>query len=214
MFGDSRFYLSKFCGRIALFGINFSRGMGKSFPGNIFLRVGSFDALKKLAKNTKFGNILITGTNGKTTITKIVVKLFENDFKLSYNYESNTVSAIATGLLRNNADIGIFEYGIRDVEHGIPDVICETIEPMGVVYNNVSREHTQVVGVKNSFKNYLHAKALLSEGMKKGIIVANADNIYTSYIAQNKENQVNVNYYGFDCNQNTDFPDCMSVSIC
>ena len=35
------------------------------------------------------------------------------------------------------------------------------MDPVGVVYTNVSREHSQVAGVKNPFQEYLKAPVLL-----------------------------------------------------
>ncbi|MDR3291406.1 MAG: UDP-N-acetylmuramyl peptide synthase, partial [Methanobrevibacter sp.] len=108
-----KYLIAKIAGKLSLYGVKLGKGMGKSFPGFIFLKIASFNGLKLLAKNPKYGSIIITGTNGKTTSTKILIKLMENEYKIAANYESNTINAIATGLLNDNVDFGIFEYGIR-----------------------------------------------------------------------------------------------------
>jgi hypothetical protein len=61
-------------------------------------------------------------------------------------------------LLSDNIDLGVFEYGIRDLKHAIPDEVCNLVQPVGVVYTNVSREHSIVAGVLNPFDNYLKGK--------------------------------------------------------
>jgi UDP-N-acetylmuramyl tripeptide synthase len=124
----------------------------------------------------------------------------ENEYKIAANYESNTINAIATGLLNDNVDFGIFEYGIRDTAHGIPDKVQKYVDPIGVVYTNISREHTQVGGVKNKFENYFNAKSLLSKNMRKGIIVSNGDNPYTTFITKNKEKEAEKNGYELKVN--------------
>jgi UDP-N-acetylmuramyl tripeptide synthase len=201
--GTLRFEFSKLCGKTVLHLMRFGKGLGKSFPGKLFLQIGSFDALKELAKTPQNGNILITGTNGKTTTTKIIIKLLENEYKLSSSFESNTINAIATGLLKGNSDLGVFEYGIRNIAYGIPDLVCKYVNPVCVVYTNVTREHTQVLGVKNSFKDYLFAKSLLSKCMNHGVIIANSDDVYTSFIGEEKKNDVHINYFGFDLKEDS-----------
>ena len=172
---------------------------GKSYPGYLFLRYAGLDSLGNLAKEQiKDGSILITGTNGKTTTTTMIIDLMSNDVNISKSVDNNTIYALTTALLAKKSDIGIFEYGIRDLKHGIPDVVEKNIKPKVVVYTNVSREHTQVLGVKNSFEDYVKAKTLLSKNMKDGIVVANADDPIICNIGQEKQNDGHVVYYGFN----------------
>lgn len=178
--------------------MRFSSGMGKSFPGHLFLRIGKLDCVSYLAGKLNIGSIIITGTNGKTTTTKITSLLLSKDTSITFNYESNTLNAITTGLLDNKVDLGVFEYGIRDAKHGIPDTVCRIVDPIGVVYTNISREHSQVSGQKNPFKEYFKAKQLLSAPMSRGVIICNADDPRTTYIGKNKENDVKINYYGLE----------------
>ena len=70
------------------------------------------------------------------------------------------------------------------------------INPVGIVYTTISKEHTQVAAVKNPFNEYIEAKSLLSQGMTRGVIISNADDPITTNIALNKQNDVCVNFYG------------------
>jgi len=199
--GKIRCQTAKVSGKLAKRMVKLGKGMGKSFPGYLFLKIGSYDCLKELAKTPRVGSIIITGTNGKTTTTKLISLLLENDAPISYNYDSNTLNAITTGLLSDNIDFGVFEYGIRDIEHAFPDEVCKLVAPIGVVYTNVSREHSLVAGVSNPFDKYLLAKELLCTPMKTGIVVCNADDPRTASIGTKKEADLKVNYYGFDLKQ-------------
>jgi lipid II isoglutaminyl synthase (glutamine-hydrolysing) len=190
--------IAQFMGKLSRYLIKLGSGMGKSFPGYIYLSIGKLECVKHLALNMKIGSVIITGTNGKTTTTKITALLLGKDTKITYNYESNTINAIITGLLAGKANLGVFEYGIRDIKHAIPDTVCRIVDPVGVVYTNVSREHSQVSGIKNPFEQYLKAKQLLSTPMKRGIVISNADDPRTTYISREKEEDVQVNYYGLD----------------
>lgn len=178
---------------------------GQSFPGLVYLNIAGKEALGDLAsKQIKDGSILITGTNGKTTTTTMIIKLFSKDLNISSGVGNNTIYSLATALLKQQSKIGIFEYGIRDIEHGTPGLICDTIKPIGVVYTNISREHTQVAGVKNPFDKYVEAKTLLSKTMENGVLIANGDDPYTTYIGKNKEQDNKVMYYGLELNDYED----------
>ncbi|WP_069592830.1 Mur ligase family protein [Methanosphaera sp. WGK6] len=170
---------------------------GKSYPGYVFLKYAGINHLSDLADDQlQNGSILITGTNGKTTTTTMIIDLLSNDTNISKSVDNNTVYALTTSLLSKKSNIGVFEYGIRDIKHGQPDKVQKYLKPNGVIYTNISREHTQVLGVKNSFNDYIKAKTLLSQEMKDGLAVVNADDPNTCYIGQNKENDLHVIYYG------------------
>ena len=172
---------------------------GKSFPGLFYIKLMGVDGISVLAKDQiDTGSILITGTNGKTTTTKMIIGLLSKDTDISKSFDNNTINAVTTGLLNNPGDIGVFEYGIRDIQHGQPDTVQRVIDPIGIVYTTISREHAQVAGVKNPFDDYYEAKKLLSRNMKKGMIIANADDPFTANIGFEKEKDVNVMYYGLD----------------
>ena len=196
--GKIRCKTAKISGKLAKKLVKAGKGMGKSFPGYLYLKIGSNNCLKELAKVPNIGTIIVTGTNGKTTTTKLISLLMENDVPISYNYDSNTLNAITTGLLSDNIDFGVFEYGIRDIEHAFPDEVCKLVSPIGVVYTNVSREHSLVAGVSNPFDKYLKAKELLCAPMNSGIVICNADDPRTASIGVKKEKEMNVNYYGFE----------------
>lgn len=193
-----RYNLAKLIGKSAGPLAKLGPGAGTSFPGSLFLKIAGYDALKQLASELKIGSILITGTNGKTTTTTLLIKLFSKELDIRRSYESNTITAITTGLLKGTGDIGVFEYGIRDIKHGMPDTIQNLVNPIGILYTSISREHAQVAGVKNPFNQYLEAKSLLSKNMDHGVIVTNADDPRTAYIGLNKSDEINVNYYGVE----------------
>ena len=78
----------------------FSLGAGFTWPGYIALKL--YPSL--LSKNKfifKDGIILVSGTNGKTTTTKIITHLLEqNNFKVLHNKSgSNTLNGICSALL-------------------------------------------------------------------------------------------------------------------
>ena len=171
-------------------------GGGMSLPGYVFYKIAGNEGIKNLACEMDIGSILITGTNGKTTTTTLLIKLLSKDIQIRKSFENNTINAIITGILKGKGDVGVFEYGIRNKTYGIPDTVQKMINPVGVVYTTISKEHTQVAAVKNPFNEYIEAKSLLSQGMTRGVIISNADDPITTIIALNKQNDIHVNFYG------------------
>ncbi len=191
-----KFNIAKLSGKVACQLAKYGPGSGGTYPGHVFTKIGGQEAIPKLSSDLKLGSVLITGTNGKTTTTTLLIKLMSNDIQIRSSHENNILNSIVTALLSQKGDLGIFEYGIRDLAHGIPDTVQRLINPVGVVYTTISQEHTQVAGVKNPFEDYYKAKKLLSEGMKEGAVVTNCDDPRTALIGLDKSSDVTVNYYG------------------
>ncbi|WP_455644745.1 Mur ligase family protein [Methanosphaera sp.] len=212
-----KYSLSKVLGKLTYELFKILPTGGKAYPGYVFLKYAGFNHLNDLANDQlENGSILITGTNGKTTTTTMIIDLLSKDTDISKSVDNNTVYALTTSLLSKKSDIGVFEYGIRDIEHGTPDKVQKYLKPNGVVYTNISREHTQVLGVKNSFKDYLKAKTLLSQEMSEGIVIVNADDPNTCYIGKNKEKDVHTIYYGITTEQIKDIfvPEAVQCPSC
>lgn len=186
---------------------------GKSFPGLFFIRLAGEDQITSL-KNDQIekGSILITGTNGKTTTTTMFIDLISKDMKISKSVGNNTIYSLTTGILANKGKIGVFEYGIRDIEHGRPADIERLLKPIGVVYTNISREHTQVLGKKNSLEDYIKAKTLLSQNMSEGMIITNCDDPITYNIGLNKKDEVKIVTYGLETDNIEDIHQIQNVS--
>ncbi len=193
-----KFNMAKLSGKVACQLAKQGPGSGGTYPGHVFTKIGGQESIPKLASDLKLGSVLITGTNGKTTTTTLLIKLMSKDIQIRKSYENNILNSIVTALLNQKGDLGIFEYGIRDMTYGIPDTVQKLINPVGVVYTTISQEHTQVAGVKNPFESYYKAKKLLSEGMERGAIVTNSDDPRTALIGLDKSKDVDINYYGIE----------------
>ncbi len=199
MVNNFKYSVAKALAKSSFYALKVMPTGGKSFPGLLFIRLAGKESINKLSKDqVDIGSILITGTNGKTSTTTMIIKMLSRDLEVATSVENNTIYALTTGLLRNRSQMGIFEYGIRDIEHGTPDQVCALVEPIGVIYTNISREHAQVAGVKNPFEDYVKAKTMLSQTMSNGIIITNADDPNTTYIGLNKESDNQVIYYGLE----------------
>lgn len=205
MLGKPKLIAAKITGKVVGQLSKIGPGEGKNIPGYAFMKVGGEESVSQIAKDLKMGSVLVTGTNGKTTTTTLLIKLLSSDIQIRKSFENNTIHSIITAILNQKGDLGVFEYGIRNIEWGIPDTVQRLIDPIGVVYTTISQEHTQVAGVKNPFPEYYRAKRLLSQGMERGVVVTNADDPRTAFIGMEKEADIHVNYYGLAVDDIEDF---------
>ncbi len=196
---NKKYFIGKAIGKAVIQSSKVLPFNGNSYPGYIFTKICGITAIKELEeKRLEIGSVLVTGTNGKTTTTTMIHDLLSKDVNLVGSANNNTIYAVITALLREKGELGVFEYGIRDLKHGMPDTMQKVMNPVGVVYTNISREHTQVANVKNPFEDYVLAKTLLSKEMKNGVVMTNADDPRTNFIGQNKEKDGKVIYYGLN----------------
>lgn len=107
MVNKLRFNIAKFGAKIASQVSKLGFGSGNNLPGYVFYKVAGKEALKDLAHEMNVGPILITGTNGKTTTTTLLIKLLSCDTEIRKSFESNTIHAITTGILKGSGDIGV-----------------------------------------------------------------------------------------------------------
>lgn len=124
-------------------------GAGFTWPGHIGLKLKP-----NLLANDKIvfkkGVILISGTNGKTTTSKLVTHLLEsNGFSVVHNTSgANLVNGLATIILLKSklfrglvADIGVFEVD----EFALPHVL-KYLKPRCLVLLNLSRDQLDRYG--------------------------------------------------------------------
>ncbi len=125
-------------------------GEGSNIPGKVALRLFP-DLLKILVPRYKNGWILITGTNGKTTTTKILVELIQDlGFKVSTNSKgANLLSGIVTSILldqvRINEDYAA-DFGVFEIDEAVLIKSFKLFHPQILVVTNFSRDQLDRYG--------------------------------------------------------------------
>jgi UDP-N-acetylmuramyl tripeptide synthase len=146
------------------------RGGGTTLPGDIARAIDP-DVLRKLSNDLRFGSVVITGTNGKTTTARLISWLLEGAGHrvVSNRAGANLIfgataaaleSADATGRLR--ADWGVFEID----EASLPKAIDE-IQPRVAIVLNLFRDQLDRYGELESIaKKIESALKQLPEGSR------------------------------------------------
>ncbi len=125
------------------------RGGGTTLPGDV-ARLIDPHVLRKLSRDLKFGSIVITGTNGKTTTARLISWLLEGAGHrvVSNRSGANLIFGVTAATLKNaggsghlRADWGVFEID----EASLPKAIDE-IQPRAALVLNLFRDQLDRYG--------------------------------------------------------------------
>lgn len=181
------------------------RGGGSALPG-LFVEKISPDFVPSTLKQLPKGVVVISGTNGKTTTTKMVVALLESQgLKVFTNRTgSNFVRGVAAALLGDidmkgnlNADIAVLEL---DEAHAVKFV--EIIPPRYSLLLNVMRDQLDRFGEIDATTKMLEKIALATTET----VVMNREDARIAKIADNLPASTDIRYFGLNESLLTHFP--------
>lgn len=150
------------------------RGGGSTLPGLLAQKIDP-NIIAELSDNLRFGVIIITGTNGKTTTAKMLAAILqESGLEVIYNFAGSNLSrGIASTLIFNSnlrgtktrGDIAIFE-----VDEATMPEITTKVEPRVVLVTNLFRDQLDRYGeldktaeiIGNSIKNLTNTTVVLN----------------------------------------------------
>lgn len=151
------------------------RGGGSALPGLVVEKIDP-DFVRRTLEPLKHGVVVISGTNGKTTTTKMVVELLESQgLKVFTNRTgSNFSRGVAAALLGDidikgelDADIAVLEL---DEAHGARFV--ETIKPTYALLLNVMRDQLDRFGEVDTTAKLL---SVIAKNTEKGVVLNRDD---------------------------------------
>lgn len=153
----------------------FKLGGGFAAPGLYALKIEP-DLVKKLI-NRKAQNILITGTNGKTTTSKIISDILKTaGHKVLRNSSgSNLERGIASYLIKHSNFFGKVDYdfGVWEADEFAFNTLALKIKPNAIIILNVFRDQLDRFGEVD--KVVANWGGTLSKLESKAMLIANAD---------------------------------------
>ena len=205
-------------GASAIICLKFPINLKKS---NTYIKVA--DASKALAiisgnfydhPSKKLKLVGVTGTNGKTTITNLLFKLFNDQNKkaglistINIKYDTNefesshtTPDIITTNFFLSEMVKKNINYCFMEVSsHGISQGRIDGLDFTGAVFTNLTHDH---LDYHKTFKNYRNTKKLLFDRLKKtSFSLVNNDDKNASFMLQNTIS----NKLGYAINNFADF---------
>ena len=179
------------------------RGGGTALPGRIAARIDP-NLAGTLARGLPNGCVLVTGTNGKTTTTRILAEAARAaGLEVVTNPEgANMLSGIATALLSSanrsgGLDVAPSAIGIFEVDEGALRSAIETLNPRLVVITNLFRDqldrYFEVDFVARLWQRALHQLP------DTATLVLNADDPQVAFLGEDLP--ARVVYFGLDDRQ-------------
>ena len=183
-----RFYFAIFVGKAARFICRVLHRGGTATPGRAALKICP-DLLSRISKDVKC--IIITGTNGKTTSTRIVEEgLHTAGFKCFANRSgANLIEGIATDFIVNSGFFGKcrYDYAVLETDEAASKEVCRQLQPKVIFVTNLFRDQVdRFGGVVNTRDNI----RIGIENAPDAFLVLNADCPVTSSLAEDVPNKV------------------------
>lgn len=125
------------------------RGRGSSLPGMLALRIYP-GLLKHYQGQARKGVIMVTGTNGKTTTSNMLVGILDNvGHKIVANQEgANLITGVATAFIKSSTLTGRVQcdYAVLEVDEAAFPQVSGCINPNMVVVTNFFRDQLDRYG--------------------------------------------------------------------
>ncbi len=176
-----RFFLAILLGKLI---IKLTRllkiGGGSAAPGLYALNIEP-DLVEKLSRKIP-KNIVITGTNGKTTTARMIAHFAkQQDLKIIRNHTgSNLERGIASSLIHNSSFMihdSKFDLGIWELDEAAFNTVAPKLKPDVIIFLNVFRDQMDRYGeVDNVVKKWCDTLKNLA---KNTVVLVNGDDINT-----------------------------------
>lgn len=174
-------------------------GSGTTLPGLLAEKIDQ-NIIRKLSEKLKYGAIVVTGTNGKTTTSKMLVEILsEEGFTVLHNPSgSNLTRGIASALIQSTnflgislaADIAVFEID----EATMPEATTK-IRPKITLVTNLFRDQLDRYGELDKTAAIIGGSL---RGFSKMITILNADDPLVASLSKYAEGPVK--YFGLSDN--------------
>ena len=170
---------------------------GTALPGMLAQKVDKNILQKLVTNNFPGGIIVVTGTNGKTTTTKLIANILEESGisyvhnKAGSNMERGLISTIAESSSlsgRVEAEVGLFE-----VDEAFMPRVCRAIKPKTIVVTNLFRDQLDRYGELDKIARSFRA---LFEDLPDANLVLNADDPLVASLGYDLESSRKATYFG------------------
>jgi UDP-N-acetylmuramyl tripeptide synthase len=152
------------------------RGGGTTLPGQVAQRVDS-DAPRKLAAALRDGSAVVTGTNGKTTTTRLIASILAAAGRRVVHNRSgaNLLSGVVSTLVQHAHPSGLVRghVGLFEVDEASVPAVVDLLRPRVLAVNNLFRDQLDRYGeVTYVARTWQRAIADMNSD---GMLVLNAD---------------------------------------
>ncbi len=175
----------------------FKLGSGSTWPGHVAMETNPKFIKEIIANNPHLRVVIVAGTNGKTTTSKILKHILSTSGLRVFQNEAgaNLLNGIASTIIsysdlfgRIKYDVAIFEVDERNVS-----LVLKEIKPYSIVLLNVFRDQLDRYGEINQVVKDWES-ALLNTN--EAILTTNGDDPMLTYIA--KKSNLQTDFFGVE----------------
>lgn len=177
----------------------FNIGAGETWPGEIGMTLDK-NLIKKLISGVKKGAILVVGTNGKTTTSKMIKTILEEGFKtksvISNKSGANLLNGIASTLISSANIFGEVksDWAVFETDEASLPLVLREFTPKIVVCMNLFRDQLDRYGEIDLIAEKWHQALLFLP--RSSTVVLNADDPQIAYLGKNLK--AKVLYFGLE----------------
>lgn len=179
------------------------KGNGSTWPGHIALKINK-NFLQDIVSASRMKMILVVGTNGKTTTSKMLTTILEKSGKkvMQNTSGANLLNGLVSSFITNASLNGFlpYDYAIFEVdENTLPHVLNEVM-PSAILVLNLFRDQLDRYGELDSIAK--RWKTAFEKLPKQTSLITNADDPLVAYLGDGLKNPVY--YFGMDSKDMTE----------
>jgi UDP-N-acetylmuramyl tripeptide synthase len=174
----------------------FNLGNGSTWPGHIALSLKP-SLINDILTKSQTQTIIVVGTNGKTTTTKLLETILKSNGKnvLLNSSGANLLNGIASSLLLNSSIAGKLscDFAILELDENAFPKLIENLDPNYIVALNLFRDQLDRYGEINTIAK--HWKTSMQK-LSKAKLILNADDPQIAYLG--KDTKLDTSYFGLN----------------
>jgi UDP-N-acetylmuramyl tripeptide synthase len=160
-------------------------GHGSTWPGHIALKINP-DFISDLLRKSGTKVIFVTGTNGKTTTSKLIETILVNNNKkvITNSSGANLLNGIASSIIINNNFLGIatYDYVIFEIDENVLPLAAAKLEPDYIIALNLFRDQLDRYGELDSI---VKKWKKIYESLSRTTFLLNADDPQIAFLGNN-----------------------------
>lgn len=206
---DLRLFFAILLAKSIAFVIKLFGGGATAAPGLYALKIDP-KFIKKFSKKIKGDSILISGTNGKTTTSRLLSDILSNKYKIIHNRQgSNLLRGIASTLINKSSFLGKLnaDLSIWETDEAVLAEAVQSTSPKIIVLLNLFRDQLDRYGeIDNIRSNW---EEMIKKLPKTTILILNSDDPGINYLS--KFHKGNTIHFGIN-DKKINLPDITNVA--
>lgn len=158
---------------------------GSTWPGHAALNLDPNFVKRISKKNPRLKIVLIAGTNGKTTTSKMISEILEKQgLKVFSNQEgANLLNGVASSLISHSNVLGKIKYdaAVFEIDENSLPIVLENAKPFAIILLNLFRDQLDRYGEVNIIAEKW--QKALKDLPKETLLISNGDDPMLSYIS-------------------------------